>query len=792
VTRTWPALAILALAILPAGARTLDTVDAGDRYTTPAGPRVLHRMAGGLVVAVRDARDAGEVVRELTGDGGSLEGYEKAFQAAPGIIGLRAPAATRARHRREPAALDANLAAARAHPQVAFCNPVFIEPRSGLWMVVFQDVVLRLKPGTDPKVFFGRDPVRPVRGTKDRFVVTTRATTAAGLLSEVERYAADPAVAWAEPNFRSEIVPQYTPDDPKFNKQWHLENAGYNHQLRDADVDATNAWNITQGTNEVVIAIVDNGVEISHSDLYSNIFTNTGDMDNDGVDDDGNGYIDDIHGWNFASTNNDPSPEVPADDHGTPCAGVAAATGDNNLGVAGIAFRCPILPIKLWTQGLAYLADDEVAAAISYAAGLTVDGDPLWRGADVISMSFERAEQTVVSDALDDAATLGRAGKGCVLFAATGNAASGYPMLDGYTNAASGMPAWGGATCRVAFVFQKDSSASDGDDAVWLAFVSLPDGEEVRELFEQDALPEGWTTGGDAAWRLERDPAHAYGVTRYALRSGSISDGEYSALYSRPFIFQNGATLDFQAWVSCERTAPPKTGDWLAIKVINEETGSVYTNWVESGTPGDRTNKTGNVAENGISYPASHPKVLAVGASTDREFRSDYSQYGTNLDFVAPSAGGLLRIHTTYVNNQFTADFNGTSSACPLAAGIGALLLSTDTNLTRVQVCDALRRSCEKIGDEKTYTNGFSAYYGYGRVNAWGAVSGIPYNLLLTNPVVSDTREYLAFNTITARDDFRVESPGQVILRAGSRVKLGEGFVAATGSVCRSKIDPEL
>lgn len=795
----WCAAVIAALAVLPAAARTFDTVDAGDRYTTPAGLRVLYRMAGGVVVAVRNARDTDEVVAEITADGGALEGYEKVFQAAPGVVGLRAPEDVTARHRGEAAVLDADLAAARGHAQVAFCNPVFIDPPSGLWMVALQDIVLRLKPDIDPGDFFGRerDRARPLRGTADRFVLTTRATTAAELLAEVERYATDPAVAWAEPDFRAEIVPHYTPNDPMLSDQWHLENMGYNGQLRDADVDATNAWNTTRGTNQVVIAIIDNGVEFTHPDLSANIFTNTGDEVINGADDDGNGYVDDVHGWNFAATNNNPGPAVSGDNHGTPCAGVAAASGNNSLGVAGMAYRCRILPIKFWTEGLAYPPASEAAAAMYYTAGLMTNGMPSWRGADVFSMSFGTAESSSMSDALDDAATIGRMGKGCVLFASTGNSASGYAPSEDYEDFS--LPAWGGQTCVVEFIYQKDSSVSAGDDAVWVAFVRLPDGSNSRECFDQPSWPTGWVASGDAVFRVEQDPAHAYGVSRYAVRSGNISDNEYSQLTSKPFVLAGGDFLALRAWVSCERTAPPKQGDWLVIKLRNMQTGAVYTNWMESGVPGNRTNKSGRVVVTAPGYPSSHSKVIALGASTDREYRSDYSQHGTNMDFVAPSGGGFKGIITTDRTgndgddpSDYHPDFGGTSSACPLAAGIGALVLSANTNMTRIQVREALRNTCQKIGGEGTYTNGFSVYYGYGRVNAWGALMDIREDRLFISPTVTTTAWYGAYNTLTARTSFGVSPPGNVTLRAGEKIELGVGFEAETGSVFSAEIEPEL
>lgn len=138
-----------------------------------------------------------------------------------------------------------------------------------------------------------------------------------------------------------------------------------------------------------------------------------------------------------------------------------------------------------------------------------------------------------------------------------------------------------------------------------------------------------------------------------------------------------------------------------------------------------------------IRFPANIPETIAVGASTNQERRAQYSNYGPEIDFVAPSSGGTKDIFTTDVPNEnrgfnigkleqgdpdglYTNSFGGTSSATPLAAGIGALILSVNSNLTAEEVRQILRNSCDKIDtNNANYDgNGFSLIYGYGRVNA--------------------------------------------------------------------------
>ena len=147
---------------------------------------------------------------------------------------------------------------------------------------------------------------------------------------------------------------------------------------------------------------------------------------------------------------------------------------------------------------------------------------------------------------------------------------------------------------------------------------------------------------------------------------------------------------------------------------------------------------TGNGSQHAIAFPASDPNAIAVGASTDQGARAGYSNFGPELAFVAPSNGGIKGIFTTDVSipnrgfniglastggadGRHTNDFGGTSSATPLAAGVGALVLSVRANLDRQELKDLLAKSADKIGTGHG-PNGHSEETGFGRVNAAKAV----------------------------------------------------------------------
>lgn len=127
------------------------------------------------------------------------------------------------------------------------------------------------------------------------------------------------------------------PNDPDFNQQWSLET-----QNNGADINISGVWQKSVGSQDYVVAVVDEGVDISHRDLKANLWTNTGEIPGNGIDDDNNGYIDDVHGWNAYESNGD----LIASRHGTHVAGIVGARGDNNRDVTGVNWNVKIMGIS--------------------------------------------------------------------------------------------------------------------------------------------------------------------------------------------------------------------------------------------------------------------------------------------------------------------------------------------------------------------------------------------------------------------------------------------------------------
>ncbi len=206
----------------------------------------------------------------------------------------------------------------------------------------------------------------------------------------VEEIAADlidsPTIETVELNY---IVHAFDlPNDPDLPLQWGLHNLGQDSGTVDADIDAVEAWDISSGSTDVVVAIIDTGIDLDHPDLANNLWKNATEIPGNGDDDDGNGYVDDLFGWDFLHQDNDPQ-----DDqwHGTAVAGIVAAEGNNQKGIAGVSWHSKVMAIKvLGINGAG--TNDDIAAGVVYAAD---------NGADIINLSLGGASDSeIVRDAI--------------------------------------------------------------------------------------------------------------------------------------------------------------------------------------------------------------------------------------------------------------------------------------------------------------------------------------------------------------------------------------------------------
>ena len=158
----------------------------------------------------------------------------------------------------------------------------------------------------------------------------------------IEILSEDPRFEYVERNFTGSYT-ETIPNDLRFDELWGLNNTGQTGGASNADIDAPEAWDLQTGTN-VMIGLLDSGVDYTHPDLAANIWTNPGEIAGNGIDDDGNGFVDDIHGYDFGNDDPDPEDNLP---HGTHVAGTIAAVGNNNIGVTGVNWDAQIMVLKI-------------------------------------------------------------------------------------------------------------------------------------------------------------------------------------------------------------------------------------------------------------------------------------------------------------------------------------------------------------------------------------------------------------------------------------------------------------
>ena len=222
-------------------------------------------------------------------------------------------------------------------------------------------------------------------------------------------YAEHPMVEKVEFNRLNRFCAETYLNDPRFEDQWNLKT-----------INLPKAWRIESGKPSVVVAVVDSGIKRGHPELINQIWRNSDEIASNGIDDDRNGYVDDIFGWDFSDAptlqgvgdsvlrDNNPDDET---GHGTHVSGIIAAEANNGIGIAGIAWHCKLMPLRAGIRlagGGAFLQNDDVAAAIVYAAD---------NGADVINLSLgDTVNAFIIQDAVQYAYD-----KGCIIVAAAGN-----------------------------------------------------------------------------------------------------------------------------------------------------------------------------------------------------------------------------------------------------------------------------------------------------------------------------------------------------------------------------------
>ncbi len=340
----------------------------------------------------------------------------------------------------------------KAMPQVSYVG-LYLTNEAGHSFGILNQVFFKIKKDKLSKNLFNKNIFKKYNYKKhatlnDIYTIPCRDGYEA--LSTAIALNALPDVEFAEPNYL--INPQVHTDDQWFERQWALQNDGTPFQgngTPGADMSVTDAWTITMGDPSIKIAVMDSGVDTLHPDLVNNLLP--------GYDAFGTG------------TNGYPTPNFSSDGHGTACAGIIGAEADNQIGTAGVAPRCKLISVRMFFYAdtalgipfdppIPYSTSEVLSEGIRWAwqdAGADIQSHS-W-GLDDIFMAILPGEPAMVDDAIEQAVTQGRDGKGSLLFFSSGNA--------------DAAPIWPGRTPKVMSVNatsmcdeRKTPTSCDGED----------------------------------------------------------------------------------------------------------------------------------------------------------------------------------------------------------------------------------------------------------------------------------------------------------------------------------------
>jgi subtilisin family serine protease len=273
--------------------------------------------------------------------------------------------------------------------------------------------VARFVPGHVVVVWKDRAPRRATRALNARLGARTiapmagsnvdvvRVGSGTSVAAAIRRYQRSPLVRFAEPDRIATLAAAPITNDPLVDEQWALDNTGQSHDMTNqgggyhttrtgtpgADVNAPEAWLAETGVGHPVVAVIDTGVDINQPDLVNQLWVNPHEIAGNGIDDDNNGFIDDIHGWDFKRNSPNLSPANTLDDsHGTHIAGIIAAEQNNSVGISGICPQCRIMALRIGTATSITLGNE--LKAINYAIRNHANvinlslGDPVWSKAE--------------------------------------------------------------------------------------------------------------------------------------------------------------------------------------------------------------------------------------------------------------------------------------------------------------------------------------------------------------------------------------------------------------------------
>jgi subtilisin family serine protease len=437
-------------------------------------------------------------------------------------------------------------------------------------------------------------------------------------------------VAYAEPNFIVSIGTTL-PNDPSFGDLWGLHNTGQSGGTVDADIDAPEAWDITTGSADVVVAVLDTGLDYTHPDLVANMFRNETDCNTDGIDNDVNGYVDDCHG--IDTLNNDTNP-MDDHNHGTHTAGTIGASGNNGAGVTGVNWQVKLLPCK-------FLGSDGSGPTSNAITCLEYIGAMKDRGVNIVATNNSWSGGAY-SQTLYDAIQQQRQ-RGILFIAAAGNATNNNDINPAYP------------------------SSYDLPNVIGVANTTRNDGQAGNSSYGRRSIHLG-----------------APGTSIFS----TIRNGLYQ------FMSGTSMATPHVAGVAALLEAQDPSRDWRAIKNLILAGGDSIAAMGTSTITGKRLNAYGALACNGASAfsrvtPIANTVTTSVGTGVALRVLNITCAAGAGNVTVTVSGGGTVTlVDDGIVPDQVAGD--GVYAGTFTPATIGARILTfPDTSTLTVHVLSA-------------------------------------------------------------------------------------------------------
>jgi subtilisin family serine protease len=532
----------------------------------------------------------------------------------------------------------------------------------------------------------------------------------------VLKYRRDPAVEYAEPNYLYWL--QIIPNDTQFDSLWGLHNIGQTVDgtagKTDADIDAPEAWDISTGSPHVIVAVIDSGIAYDHPDLAPNIWTNPGEIAGNGIDDDGNGLVDDVHGWDFGANDSDPIDPLDLNPggnpgHGTHVAGIIAGAGNNGTGVTGVMWAAKLMALKAGGVNR-FLSTTAIVSAIHYAVA---------NHARVINASFSGPDCSL---ALYDAVSAANEA-GVLFIAAAGNEGSDNDIVPGFPGSFSA-PSVCSEQQKAALVNVIAVAATDQNDrlasfsnfgattvqvaAPGVRIVNTKPTSNVTNVllhnFDSNPAGLGYVFGGiNSTWGITKSASSSQPNSLTDSPNGNYRDSTDSFAVGPVFTTEGrrGCRLDSRVRFQTEQdidgvlleTSKDSGTTWEPLRLLTGDSDAQFVPF----TWGD----------------------IADGVASSRfrfRFVSDETVVfdGVYLDDI--------RIACTAGPPSGTTDYQflqGTSMATPHVAGLAGLLLSVNPNLTVSQ----LRNAILSTVDRKPSLGGKVS--ARGRINARAALASV-------------------------------------------------------------------